>query len=404
MATTSFLYHTLGLRGYRHLHTEYENGSVFHHVELDPHKRRCRECDARWNHLTLDGTFERQFRALPVGRRPQFVVLHGHEQTCQQCGKTLREPIDFAGGKRRCLKALECFVIDLCQFSTIYHVALLLAMGWDTVKEIYKGHLEKRLTKRTLTGVRYIAVDEFAIRKGHTYMTVVMDLEKGAILYAAEGRDAQALVPFLRRLKKSRAKLEAVAMDMSQGYLNAVREVFPELAIVHDAYHVVALANKAVDDTRRDLYRDLEAGERKVIKGSRFLLLRGAERLDEEPKKRLEELMAANEPLYTAYLLKEQLRMFWAMGNEETATAVLNNWLAEARTSGLKHFGRLAQTIEDHLPGLLAYFRHPISTGPLEGLNNKIKVLKRQAYGFRDMAYFKLRLFFIHEATPAFPG
>jgi transposase len=180
--------------------------------------------------------------------------------------------------------------------------------------------------------------------------------------------------------------------------------VFPDLAIVHDAYHVVALANKAVDDTRRDLYRDLEASERKVIKGSRFLLLRGAERLDEEPKKRLDELMAVNEPLYTAYLLKEELRMFWAMGDEETAKAVLDNWLAEARTSGLKHFLRLAQTIEDHLSGLLAYFRHPISTGPLEGLNNKIKVLKRQAYGFRDMAYFKLRLFFIHEAALAFPG
>ena len=277
-------------------------------------------------------------------------------------------------------------------------------MGWDTVKEIYKGHLEQRLSKRALSGVRYIAVDEFAIRKGHTYMTVVMDLEQGAILYAAEGRDAQALVPFLRRLKRSRAKLEAVAIDMSQAYRNAVKEVFPQLAVVHDAYHVVALANKAVDDTRRDLYRDLEADERKVIKGSRFLLLRGAERLKEEPRQRLDALMALNEPLYTAYLLKEQLRMFWAMGDEETAQAVLTNWLAEARASGLAHFLRLAQTIEEHLSGLLAYFRHPITTGPLEGVNNKIKVLKRQAYGFRDMAYFKLRLFFLHEAILAFPG
>lgn len=404
MATTSFLYHTLGLVGYRHLRTQYAGGAVIHHVERAPHKRRCRGCGARWNELTHSGAFERQFRALPVGRHPQFVVLHGHEQSCRRCGKTLREPIEFAQGKRRCLKALERFVIDLCQFATIHHVAILLAMGWDSVKEIYQGHLERRLAQRKLTDVRYIAVDEFAIRRGHTYMTVVMDLEQGAILYAAEGRDAKALVPFLRRLKRSRAKLEAVAIDMSQAYLNAVREVFPQLAVVHDAYHVVALANKAVDQTRRDLYRELEAEERKVIKGSRFLLLRGGERLDTEPKQRLEELMAANEPLYTAYLLKEQLRMFWAMGEEQTAKVVLENWLAEARASGLEHFVKLAQTIEDHLSGLLAYFRHPISTGPLEGLNNKIKVLKRQAYGFRDMAYFKLRLFFIHEATPAFPG
>lgn len=404
MATTSFLYHTLGLRGYRHLRTEYEGGGVVHHVERVLHKRRCRGCDARWKHLTLDGSFERRFRALPVGRRPQSLVLHGHEQSCRRCGKTLREPIDFAEGKRRCMKALERFVVDLCQFATIEHVATLLALGWDTVKDIYQGHMEGRLAQRKLSGVRYLAIDEFAIRKGHRYMTVVMDLDQGAILYAAEGRDAQALVPFLERLKRSRAKLQAVAVDMSQAYFNAVREVFPKVAIVHDAYHVVALANQAVDDTRRDLYRDLEAADRTVIKGSRFLLLRGGERLDTEPKKRLGDLMAANEPLYTAYLLKEELRMFWAMGDEETATAVMDNWLAEVRASGLKHFMRLAQTIEDHRQGLLAYFRHPISTGPLEGLNNKIKVLKRQAYGFRDMAYFKLCLAFIHEATPEFPG
>ena len=108
--------------------------------------------------------------------------------------------------------------------------------------------------------------------------------------------------------------------------------------------------------------------------------------------------------LYTAYLLKEELRMFWAMGDETTAEIVLNNWLEEARASGLKHFEKLAETIDKNRGGLLSYFQHRISTGPLEGMNNKIKVLKRQAYGFRDNAYFKLRLYFIHEATPAFPG
>jgi hypothetical protein len=152
-------------------------------------------------------------------------------------------------------------------------------------------------------------------------------------------------------------------MGMSQGYLHAVREVFPQLAIGHDAYHVLALPNKAVDDTRRDLYRDLQAEERKVIKGSRLLLLRGGERLGA--------LMALNEPLYTAYLLKEQWRMFWTMGDEETAQAVLTNWLAEAGASGLAHFLRLAQTIEEHLSGLLEYFRHPISTSPVGGVDQQ---------------------------------
>jgi transposase len=193
-------------------------------------------------------------------------------------------------------------------------------------------------------------------------------------------------------------------MDMSPAYLHAVRTVFPAVDIVHDPYHVVALVNRAIDETRRDLYRKLTDEERQVLKGSRFLLLRGMEHLKPRSLERLMELMEVNEPLYQAYLLKEDLRMFWNLPNAELAKSFLVSWIDQARTLGLKHFVRLADTLEEHCAGLLSYFRHRISTGPLEGLNNKIKVLKRQAYGFRDQAYFKLRLYFIHESVPAFPG
>jgi transposase len=128
------------------------------------------------------------------------------------------------------------------------------------------------------------------------------------------------------------------------------------------------------------------------------------EHLKPRSLERLMELMDLNEPLYQAYLLKEDLRMFWNLPDAEGAEIFLDSWIDQARTLGLKHFVKLADTLEEHLPGLLSYFRHRISTGPLEGLNNKIKVLKRQAYGFRDQAYFKLRLYFIHESVPAFAG
>ena len=211
MATTSFLYHTLRLERYCHLRTEFRGGAVYHHVELAVQRRRCRQCSAGWWELTLCGSFERKFRALPVGQRPQFVVLHGHEQACRSCGKTLREPIFFASGKRRYLKVFERYVIELCRIAPISHVAQLLGVGWDLVKGLYKEHLRKRLKKRKLKKVRYIAVDEFATHKGHRYMTVVLDLETGEILHAHEGKDAQALTPFLVKLKRRGARLEAVA-------------------------------------------------------------------------------------------------------------------------------------------------------------------------------------------------
>jgi len=404
MATTSYLYHTLGLTSYHHEKTEFREGAVYYHVSKKKEARRCAHCHARWMHLVMNGTITRTFHALPVGRRKQFVVLHGHFQLCPCCGCNLQEPIDFAAGKRRRLKVFERYVIDLCHIGTIKHVALFLGVGWDMIKSIFKSHLALRFERRKLNKVRYIAVDEFATRKGHHYMTVVIDLETGAVLHAHEGRDAAALIPFLEKLKRKRARLRAIAMDMSPAYLHAVTKVFPGVDVVHDPYHVVALVNRAIDETRRDLYQELSGQHRQVLKGSRFLLLCGMEHLKPRSLERLMELMELNEPLYQAYLLKEDLRMFWNLPDAEVAETFLDSWIDQARTLGLKHFVKLADTLEEHLPGLLSYFRHRISTGPLEGLNNKIKVLKRQAYGFRDQAYFKLRLYFIHESVPAFAG
>jgi len=295
-------------------------------------------------------------------------------------------------------------VIELTAHMALAHVAGFLCIGWDLVKDIYAGHLRKKLKRRRLSRVRYIAVDEFAVRKRHKYITLVMDLETGAVLFATQGKGHRALVPFLWKLKRARAPLQAVAMDMSGAYAKAVKMVFPSLDVVYDPYHVVALVNKAIDDVRKQLYGSLSGQERKVIKGTRFLLLQGMEKLTPKGLDRLSMLMEANEPLFAAYLLKEDLRRFWDFSDRERAAAFLANWLEQAVVSGLKPFIRLAVTLIRHFDGLIAYFHHRISTGPLEGLNNKIKVLKRQAYGYRDMDFFILRLLFIHESTYAVTG
>jgi transposase len=404
MATTSFLYHTLGTEGYRHLKTEYVGGVVEHHVELVREKRVCRACGARWDKLKLCGRFTRTFLALPVGRRRQVVVLHGHEQLCAVCGRTRREPILFTAAKRRYLAAFARFVVELCQMATIKHVAAWLGVSWDLVKELFKTHLARRLRRRSLREVRFIAVDEFAIHKGQRYMTVVLDLETGAIVWAAQGRDAGALAGFLRKLKRAGAFVQAVAMDMWRPYMLAVQSELPSATIVHDPFHIVAAVNEALDRTRRDLYRTAAKDDMRVVKGLRFLLLRGREDLGEGGQYRLDQLRALNEPLFDAYLLKEDLRQLWSFPNITEAWRFLSRWIAQARATGLPHLRRLAKTLEDHAHEVLSWYRFPISTGPLEGLNNKIKVLKRQAYGFRDLEYFKLRLYFIHEAIPAFPG
>ena len=404
MATTSFVYHMFGIRGYHRHRTDYREGSAFHHIELRDDKRRCRGCGARRHELTLEGRFERTFRALPVGRRRQFIVLHGHEQKCRRCEKKLREPIGFAVGKSRHIRAFERYVVDLCRIATIKHVANFLGVGWSLVKEIFKRHMQRKQKKLSLRGVRYIAVDEISIHTGQQFMTVVLDLETGRVLHAVEGRSADVLMPFFRRLKAAHAKLRAVAMDMWPAYLLAANKEIPKVPVVHDRYHIVALANEAIDETRREICRALEPAERKQLKGTRFLLLRRELSLRVKLDKDHEPLESLNKSLYRGYLLKEDLRRLWTMPSKRKAKRFFNSWIRRAKASELKQFVKLAKTLDRHRRGVLAYFNHRITTGPLEGLNNKIKVLKRQAYGFRDNEYFKLRLAFIHEDTPAFPG
>ena len=403
MATTSFLYHSMQIRGYRYLRCEYQRGVIYHHVRLRRDRRRCRGCGARWHEISLEGQFEREFVGLPIGRRRQRIVLHGHLQLCRRCGQRLREPIDFAEGGRRYIRSVASYVAYLCEKATIKDVSEIVGLGWDSVKEIFKGHLRRQLRRRSLSHVRRIAIDEFAVRKGHRYLTVVLDLDSGQVIWSAQGRSGDSLFPFLDRLKRLRAPLEAVAVDMWPAYTLAVRTVFPKVTIVYDPFHIVKLVNKAIDAAQRDLAAQIPKTIRRR-RGLRFVLLRARENLGVKGNSILAELMEINRPLYQAYLLKEQLRTLWSFPSAGSATRFLKQWIDQANSTGLRSFRQLAKTLKRCQHSILAWYQHRISTGPLEGLNNKIKTLKRQAYGFRDMEYFQLRLAFIHSLTSRIPG
>ena len=187
---------------------------------------------------------------------------------------------------------------------------------------------------------------------------------------------------------------------MSEAFARAIRDYWPKkVAVVHDHYHIVANMNDVIDKIRREEQNRLEGEDKKIIKGSRYLLLRGSEKLKKMPEKqaRLDALLAINETLHKVYLLKEDLRLFWSQKSKAAAKDFVQRWTEEAGAMGNAHVSRFAKTIESHLESILAWYDHPITTGPLEGTNNKIKVLKRMAYGYRDAAFFALRLLFIHE-------
>ena len=193
-------------------------------------------------------------------------------------------------------------------------------------------------------------------------------------------------------------------MDLSKSYTAAVKKVLPEIDIVFDRFHVVALANKALDDVRKQQYKTLPEESRQLLKGQRFLLLKNYSSLSTDSATRVNALLEANIPLFQAHAMKEQLRLFWELDSADQGAKFLLRWIDDARLTGIHPLVKLARTLERHLYGLLTYFKHRITNGFAEGINNKIKTLKRQAYGYRDMQYFKLRLYHLHAQKYALAG
>lgn len=403
--STSILYHGWGLVGYDYLSTRYEQGAMIFCVEPKAQTVCCPECGRE--HVVFRGGKIRQFRATPIGNKPVFIEAWVQRVYCEECKIVRQASLRFADPRVTYTRQLERYALELLRAMTIQDVACHLGMSWDTIKDIQKRDLQKRFERPPLRRMRLLAIDEIAIFKGHRYLTVVMDLESGCVVFVGDGKGADALLPFWKRLSRSQAKISAVAIDMSAAYIDAVKTHLPNAAIVFDHFHVVKAFNDKLSDLRRDLYREtLEQHHKQVLKGTRWLLLKNPENLDSSrnEEQRLADALAINKPLAIAYYLKEDLRQIWGKTTEKLAGAALDEWIAKAEASGIPILQRFAKTLENHRYGILAYYRHRISTGPLEGMNNKIKTMKRQAYGFRDVPFFKLRIMAIHETKYALVG
>ena len=397
--STSVLYRALGIRGYKHQSIRDQGGGITLRVRHDGTELKCPQCGG--SNISRRGTVPRRWSALPIGNRPVTVFANVPRIECHDCETEPVVSVPFADSRRSYTRSFERLVLDLRQSMTLRDVARHLNISDWMVRDIEKRWLGKHFAKPPLKGLRHIAIDEISTKKGHKYLTVVMDLQSGAVVFVGDGKGADALNPFWTSLKASHAKVEAVAIDMSAAYYQAVTQNLPEAAIVFDWFHIVKLLNDKLSQLRRDLYREAtDQLQREVLKGIRWLLLKRSENLDED-RNELERLRAAlklNESLAAAYYLKEDLRLLWEEPTKQAASRFLDDWIRMAEATGIRVLKSFARTPARYRRGILAWYDHPISTGPLEGTNNKIKTLKRQAYGFRDQEYFKLKIMAIHHS------
>jgi len=284
---------------------------------------------------------------------------------------------------------------------TILDVAQHLDISWSTVKDIHKRHLNKKYKAPNLKNLHKIAIDEISCGKGHKYLTNVLNLENGAVVFVGEGKGAEALEPFWKILGRRARKIQSVAIDMSQAYTKAVRENLPKATLVYDHFHVIKLYNEKLSDLRRTLYQETKDADMKaLLKGTRWLLLKNRENLKEEKneRNRLEAALCANQPLMAAYYMKEELHRIWEQPDMERGEEVFDEWLKMAEISGVGMLKKFANTLTEHLAGILNYYKSRITTAALEGTNTKIRVLQKRAYGYRDQEYLKLRILALHES------
>lgn len=372
-------------------------------VVLAPVAGRLMTCDGCGRRVgDVHDVSERVIRDLPLFDADTFIRLPRRRVNCPRCGPKV-ERLPWLHRYSRVTRRLADSVVRLCQQLPIKHVADFYGLGWDAVKDLDKAALEARLGPPDLDDLEVLAMDEFAIQKGHRYATVIIEPRRKRVLWVGRGRDRDAVRAFFALLGPERAaRIRAVAMDMHAPFYLEVKAHCPHAEVVFDLFHVVAkYGREVIDRVRVDeanrVRRDKRA--RKVIKSTRWLLLRNRSNVTKPADRiRLTELLKANRAICKAYLMRDELKHLWTYRTEGWARRGWEDWHHRAVRSRIAPLVAFARKLAVHAHGIVAHARWQLHTSLIEGINNKIKVIKRMAYGLRDDAYFFLKI------RAAFPG
>ena len=307
-----------------------------------------------------------------------------------------RERLEFLADNPLYTKRFAYFVGRRCRQATIKDVAKELHLDWETVKALDKQYMRSQLGRAGKPGPKVIGIDEFAIRKGHTYRIVVSDLQRRRpIWFGGTDRSEASIASFYDWLGiKQSQGIRLAVMDMWKPFRNATTERAPKAAILFDKFHIMRHLGEALDTVRKSEYARLSGRQRRYIKGQKYTLLSRRENLSLSGKQALETLLKANKRLNTAYVLKESFGQLWDYEREAWARKFFDNWRASLKWQRLRAYEKFADMIERHWDGIAAYCKpeHKVSLGFVEGLNTKIRVIQRRAYGLRDEEYLRLKI------------
>jgi len=306
------------------------------------------------------------------------------------------EELDFLSKNPHYTSRMAEYVGKLCREMTNKAVAELLHLHEHTVKDLDKLYMEKLLAKHPVGAPRVLGVDELSKGNRQQYRIVVSDIERGRVIWiGGEGRKEEDFRLFFDDLGENKSKrIKLAVMDMWKPFYNGVKAQAPEAEILYDKFHILQHLGEAMDEVRRMEYKRVCGEEREFIKGQRYVLLSHRKNLNMKGREALSKLLAANKRLNTAYVLKEEFGQLWDYRSEVWARKFFESWKEKLKWQRLKPFEKFAQMVEEHWEGIASYFveENKVKLGFVEAVNNKIRVIQRQAYGYRDEEYMKLKI------------
>ena len=338
----------------------------------------------------------RRVRDLSCGDRRIYLDVEVRRVCCRSCGKVKQEKLDWLADSRFHTKRFAFWVGRRCRGMSIKAVARETHLDWKTIKALDKQYMAEQLRRVGTPGPKGIGIDELSVRKGHTYRIIVSDLvRRRAIWFGGTDRSEASMALFFAQVgEKKRRGIRLAVMDMWKPFENATTVHAPQAGRLYDKFHALRHLGEAMDHVRRSEYARLTGEGRTFVKGQRYTLLAHRANLTLAGKRSLRILLKANKRLNTAYLLKEAFGQLWEYRRETWARKFFDNWCAALEGQGLVPFEQFATMIDKHWEGIAAYWRpeNKVPLGFVEGLNNKIRVIQRRAYGLRDEEYLRLKI------------
>jgi len=353
---------------------------------------KCKSAD-----VTATATGTRFIKSLPVGTKKTSFCVQMHRVRCHDCSSYLMEKLSFiSSSKSRITKVLERHIIELRAHMCIQSLANYFKLNWHTVKAVEKTYLSKKYSKISLKHISSIGIDEIHMGKrigDKGYLTIVRDLKSGATLFVGKGKKGECLDGFMKKLKSSKANIEFVAVDLAPSFTAWIKANLPHAIIVYDHFHVIKLMNDRLNKVRRRISRELEDEDKGEIKGLRWKFNRNNEDLEETAQAEIKQCCTLFSELGITYALKEALRRIYRIKDLVFVENALQYWCEKAKLSKIPELTSMAETLRKHAKGIIAFWKTGITSASMEGFNNKIGWLTRQAYGYRDEEYLILKIF-----------